>query len=646
MTTLDLISFLFSQYHRNVVIIFAICFATYFVMKKMGVLEPLAKRHFTQILLHTFPSSIQELPKFGMLRMIFGVMLLWRVFYQWTYLLDSDAANGLYMFGMIVTTVVYAMIATGFMTNIALMAGIFFYFGEGMLRAGTLGNDVAAILSLTLLLSHSWRTYSVDALIAEKCPAWPRLSLNTLFSLGERLVPVQISRAKFVAAACYWCLCIYSCLRHFGSYEWMSGDASVLLLTSSYLMKHYHFFQELLSIRLFENFFRCAMLLMFPWYMIFLPAFFTKGGLQRFNVIWWFFFLVLSTFALQLSFLGWFEFVFFAALLWTPRRSGKKPVTFYYDGKCNLCAKTVKIVRMLDTRRIVYFVSAQNAAGELLGHGITQEMALSLLVGRYDGKTYIGYDLYCLVARKVPLLWPVLPLLLLGKWTGAGYPLYRRIADNRISLFGSCSLRTVMRLPLLRLPSCRASMLMFLSLNTTVLFLVGVFMINPPLYPAGMDMGQTHYARIFGSLYRTGNVFGISQIDVFNLSDLAMSTHWRTIEYCPQGGACTLVPLTGREGERLAYHKSDSLYFGGTLRWRRMHVLDKDVCDYGGETFFQTEYLDQIARLYLRKNDLKAGDFKLTYYYQPLPDFSVRPWRKYWARPKIVCTRQLQISRP
>jgi hypothetical protein len=65
---------------------------------------------------------------------------------------------------------------------------------------------------------------------------------------------------------------------------------------------------------------------------------------------------------------------------------------------------------------------------------------------------------------------------------------------------------------------------------------------------------------------------GLDAPQVFNDADLRMGERWPVIHRIDENGQRTLVPFNGNDGERLAYHKSDMLYFGNSLRWRRRMI--------------------------------------------------------------------------
>ena len=69
---------------------------------------------------------------------------------------------------------------------------------------------------------------------------------------------------------------------------------------------------------------------------------------------------------------------------------------------------------------------------------------------------------------------------------------------------------------------------------------------------------------------------GLESPNVFNQTDLSMSEHWPMLYRYPISGEPELVPFNGPDGERLAYHRYDELYFGNSLRWRRA-MIGRDI---------------------------------------------------------------------
>ncbi len=81
---------------------------------------------------------------------------------------------------------------------------------------------------------------------------------------------------------------------------------------------------------------------------------------------------------------------------------------------------------------------------------------------------------------------------------------------------------------------------------------------------------------------------GLDAPQVFNDADLRMGGRWPVIHRIDANGDRTLVPLNGEDGQRLAYHRSDLLYFGNSLRWRRrMIASDPAVYNRRGKTGYE-----------------------------------------------------------
>ena len=629
-------------------VIFGLAFFYYYTAQKCN--SPIVNiedKSFSKILLHAFPSSIQELPKFGLLRVGLGLILLIRTFWQWYYLLPSDLANPEFMGSIIFITILYLCITVGLFTNLSLGLAMMFYYGQLFMRNGTLSNDVIALFTIMLILCHSYKTFSLDSYLEKKYPAWKYISLNSIFSLPRKSINIQISYGKFLAALGYWCLCLYSAFKHFNSESWMSGEASIYLMTSAYLVGPHDFFRDLLQEPFFFEFFRHAMFVMFPWYFLFLPSFFLKGPVLTFNLVWWFSFLLFSHFVLQLSWLPEVEFLFFLAFVLIPLRYKSEQIEFYYDGKCNLCARAINTIKLLDITRRVRFMSAQASEKKLDRWGVSQETALTFLAGRYKNETYIGFDLYKLLSTKLPVLWITYPLFVLGKVTNIGPVLYQKIADNRHKMFGTCELRVIKKLPMLPFHTFPLSRVFFAASVTTVMMFSLIFMIHPPIFPDKNNPTSYYHNTLFRAA-DTADVFGITQINVFNKEDLRMSTHWRVLEYCPETTEkCTLVPMERHDGTRMDYFLSDTLFYGDFTVWKRAFLDQPDVCDYGEPEFWQTEVLHELARLYIRQNNLERGKFKLTYYSLPLPDLTSPNWGSHWDKgnEKVVCIKGFSIDK-
>ncbi len=72
---------------------------------------------------------------------------------------------------------------------------------------------------------------------------------------------------------------------------------------------------------------------------------------------------------------------------------------------------------------------------------------------------------------------------------------------------------------------------------------------------------------------------GLVAPNVFNTIDLTMGERWTVLTRI-DGTRATMVPFDGLDGERLAYLRSDLLYFANSLLWRREMIFADDLAAY------------------------------------------------------------------
>lgn len=143
-------------------------------------------------------------------------------------------------------------------------------------------------------------------------------------------------------------------------------------------------------------------------------------------------------------------------LSWLDARIFGSRLFILYDGNCSLCRRTISLLLALDWLQALRPINALDEL-EVTRRGLAHLDPVSLLVDMHtaqrldDGQwhTAKGYDAYRQIARRIPLLWPLLPVLHLPPVAAAGRAIYRRVADSRScqvtppgpSLIGSSSLR-------------------------------------------------------------------------------------------------------------------------------------------------------------------------------------------------------------
>jgi predicted DCC family thiol-disulfide oxidoreductase YuxK len=127
------------------------------------------------------------------------------------------------------------------------------------------------------------------------------------------------------------------------------------------------------------------------------------------------------------------------------RHALRRPALVLYDGQCLFCQRSVAILKRLDWLGRLGYLDAREPATlarvelPLNRDRLLEEMHLVTPDGRH---VYPGFAAFRWMAWRLPLLWPIAPLLYLPGVARTGQRLYRWIARNRFGLVpckeGSC----------------------------------------------------------------------------------------------------------------------------------------------------------------------------------------------------------------
>jgi predicted DCC family thiol-disulfide oxidoreductase YuxK len=125
-----------------------------------------------------------------------------------------------------------------------------------------------------------------------------------------------------------------------------------------------------------------------------------------------------------------------ASLRALPRVAAAPPGkwTVIYDGLCPLCIRTMTIFDALDIRhRLAYLdLEADRSRLAALAPGVSAEAARAAMhVVSSDGQAHRGFFAFRQLARILPPLWPLVPLLYLPLAAAVGPRLYDAVARNR-----------------------------------------------------------------------------------------------------------------------------------------------------------------------------------------------------------------------
>ena len=558
-------------------------------------------------------NALVEMPKFALIRVAFGLFLAERSVWVIVYLYPSDWASPLLMSVVMANLIVAVLVTIGMLTQLSLLFSVvvLWQMGDGVMQTSTLGNDIAAMLAFLLMVVNAGAHYSVDGIIRKKHNWLGRLVSFTYYRSGLPQDNV-LQIGKFLALLAYWSVCVYSLMMHLNEPAWMNGTAGPLLLTNNFMSSFYSEFEQFFQLGSWAVFLGSMSLwAMMPWYVLLLPCVLIGGIWRAYAIIWGLLFFAISLFVLNLGWLAEFEFLFFAALFWQSTFiSHKKSLNVAYDDRCNLCDRTINVIRFLDIFGRVELKPVSKNHDWLREMDIDPTRALSDLYGvetNADNRTTYGYDFYITLTRNIFLLLPAYPFLLIGKWIGIGPMIYRYIADRRTTLFGVCEVPT--QKPDVTIKKSDAGDLIqirqsnvIVPITTHFVFLTFVYFLFMPIPYLGWS--GTPVPNSFKQIkrYSTGaaHVYGIAPINVFNKTDLRMSENWFTIVNIDKSGEELLLPIFNTDGSRLSMHKSDRVYFGYTLRFRRKYI-GKQGCHFDKELGF----LKRFARYY--RNHLEAG---------------------------------------
>ena len=512
-----------------------------------------------------------ELDKLGLLRILVGIVALIRVIpVAWAsrFYFDQTPPGMLLhpaALGVIVAVLLIAM-TLGIATPLTLITLILVY-GEfdAANQTRTLGSNILLLLLLLLLFAGAGQRRSIDAVLLRR-DGRARAALRRLYALTGRLTETDLRVLYLLFFVAFATISLGAVLLHVGDSYWREGYTLEVMFTSSYLSRVYVPVRELQA--RFPEWVRATSAVgglgqaLFQLFM--LPLMLTRAG-GRFVVLWGLAFFLSSALFLELSYLPYLELLLWGALFL--RVPSSRPIEIFYDDYCNLCSRTVRVLRAINVLGTVAFRPASLNHDSVVAHGIPAADLASSLLGVFAGRVYRGYGVYELLAQRNPLLWVFAPLLWIGRMVRVGPWMYGVVARNRRRMFGTCKVAydvnalptsTPIVLPPAfdRLGHASVAMLILVALTVVYRF--------PGL--RGLHGEQRSSRVVTEGLYRLG--FDVP--DVFNSTDLRMGDQWPVIYRGRSDGTFALVPMHDVDGRKLMYpRRIDILYFGNSLRWRR-----------------------------------------------------------------------------
>ena len=568
----------------------------------------------------------REMPKFALLRIAFGALMLHRAVLLIAYAYPGDLTTpGVAVF-FIANCAAALSVTLGLFTQVSLvfLVVVQWQLGDYALGTGTLGNDVAAILALLLMLANAGAHLSLDGWLMRRGPV--RRLIFGAFYYRDGMPPDEVLQlAKLFALFSYWLVCLFSLSMHVNEPAWISGTAGPLLLSNNFMSRLSGEFSMMFAYApLAVHLAGWSLWIMMLWYALIFPLVLIGGWLRQAVIVWGFLFFCLSAVVLQLGWLAAFEFVLWAALFWRHSFIDRKgSLAIAYDDRCNLCDRTVNFLLRADIFQKLQFKPLTQNGAFLKEHGIETRQALTDLYGIELNQTnakYAGYDLYIALSRQILLLAPAYPVLVVGKWLRIGPAIYRWVADRRTKLFGVCELPSAKPAPHsseYSLASTRSlsgkNPALAIYSHVTVAGLAFLLAMPVPYVQWSGVALPDRAGVVLQNLAAQAHMFGITPIDVFNASDLRMAENWFTLSAVSSDGNETLLPVFTEDGRRLEWNISDRIYFGGTLAWRRS-FSDGPQCFINQSV----DFIAQLISLYESRSSVDPTSYVYRQFYQPL----------------------------
>jgi predicted DCC family thiol-disulfide oxidoreductase YuxK len=108
-----------------------------------------------------------------------------------------------------------------------------------------------------------------------------------------------------------------------------------------------------------------------------------------------------------------------------------------FDGQCNFCRSQINILRRLDSRHRLEFVSLHDDEVETKYPNLTFEQLMEQMwIVTADGAQYGGAYAVRYLSTRLPILWPVAPLMYFSFSMPLWCFLYRMVAKYRYRIAG------------------------------------------------------------------------------------------------------------------------------------------------------------------------------------------------------------------
>jgi len=401
---------------------------------------------------------------------------------------------------------------------------------------------VLIILLWGMFFSGVGRHLSIDAYLLKYPPTQRWFKYLYTFSLSPE--KRNFSKIRFFILFLFWCICVRAMSFHFDDSYWLNGKTLQLLFHTPYLTDHYSVFQKFSEMfsGTFDLLCKLGLFIQSVWELLLFPLMYVRWG-RLFVLVQGIGFFLVSIFILNLGYLPYIEICMWIFLFNYSQCLGLKEGQLFYDDRCNLCKKTVNLLKIVDFYDRIEVIGLSQAPSKVQ-NSFSNDMQI---VFQKNENLYPGFSAYYQISKHIFPFLLLFPLFFIGKITGLGNTVYNWVALRRKKLFGVCE-------PYIYISEKK-------PLHATGRWSVQIFSVFLAI------------SILIALFSEKSSILGQRAVNVINRADLGMGAPGIVlIETDANGEFMRTVPFMDLNGGRLSYLRNDFLYFRLSLPWQRQYI--------------------------------------------------------------------------
>ncbi len=323
----------------------------------------------------------------------------------------------------------------GFMTRwsgLLMAAGCYYFYARNSLHIGTLSYDILLVtLVLALVTNYPGDSFSVDSALRADPEPWRR---KRPFFI-QRLLQIQIAETYFEAG-------LGKCT---AGGNWLKDNPYYYLMNNptTGVMKHFPLRETLAGMPHLCHALGIALVA----FEMTIPLWLFWRGTRTVAIVLAILFQTMLLFTMHVPTIFFFLFPPQTLLFVDPEivvgfierrreRNGAKPRDrLLFDGGCSFCGGAVRALGALDPTARIALVDFREQDLKEIDPRLTRDACMRRIqfVER-NGKLTEGFDAFRRLSLKLPLLWPLAPMLYIPGMRLIGVPVYDFIARHRFEI--------------------------------------------------------------------------------------------------------------------------------------------------------------------------------------------------------------------